>query len=266
MLISLILISLSFITSCSSIPVVPHDIEKINQPEYMAKLREQRPTLVKEACKANLIAKPEYRAEILNGSSMSLLIKEHYSKKMRRKDVNWADEYRRQGQAIQQMDGYQLADYYDPSDYAGFLVGKSKPKKDKNLLTHPFIDHRGIGYKVFFQIKDFQTNLRAHEFQSFAKALADAGFQGDLKVQLQPGNMRFKFNNIVVHSASKNDSFLAEKVGLKFFAGKLSGISRGVDVDIDPHGKLEALDWSEFLCTRNLSELPQDVKDYVNYK
>lgn len=254
---------LFLILSCSSMPPSSQNVARIDQIQYLAELKKARPNLIKEDCKSNLIAKPEFRQQILEGSSMAFLIKERYSPQMKADDLKWANEYRHEQK---QTSGFRVAKYYDPSYYFGYLVGVNKPKEDKNLLTHPFIDDRGIGYKVFFQLKNFQKDLRASHFQLFAQALAKAGFRGDLKVQLNPGNARFKFNNIVVHSASKQDSVIAEQVGLSFFKGQLSAISRGVDVDIDPKGKLEALDWSEFLCTRDFTDLPLDVRDYVNYK
>jgi hypothetical protein len=248
-------------------PASSQDVLRINQLEYLTKLKEKRPDLLKEDCKGNLIAKPEYRDLILNGSSMSSLLRDDYSQKMQIEDARWADEYRKVLERPNRTTaGYSIAAYYDPLVYFGYLVGIDKLRENKNLLTHPFIDNRGIGFKVFFQLRDFQNDLRAREFQLFAQALSQLGFRGDLKVQLQSGNARFKFNNIVVHSATRYDSFFAEQVGLKFFSRKLAAISRGVDVDLDPSGEKPALDWSEFLCSRNFADLPLDVKNYVNYR
>jgi len=254
------------VVACTSVPTASDGVPKISQPQYLENLKKQRPDLLEADCKANLIAKPEYRALILNGTSVSALMKDHYTQKMRLEDISWADEHRKMQVPTKVEVGYARAAYYDPSDYSGYIVGIEKPKEDKNLLTHPFIDNRGIGYKVFFQLMDVQVNLRAARFQEFAHELASSGFHGDLKVQLAPGNTRFKFNNIVIHSATIQDSFIAERTGLKFFTGQIAAIRRGVDVDIDPKGNEPALDWSEFLCSQDFSRLPRDVQDYINYR
>jgi hypothetical protein len=260
-------ISFFFIlNSCASLPVSSSEVSKIDQPKYLEELKRQRPDLLKADCKANLIAKPEYRSLILTGSAISSLIKLNYSKQMQSDDLNWANEFRELQQSSSTNVGYTLAAYYDPADYVGFLVGNNKPIKNKNLLTHPFIDSRGFGFKVFFQFKSVVRDLRVNEFRAFAKALADENFSGDLKVQLSLGTARFKFNNIVVHAASKEDGLIAERVGLKVFSEKLAAISRGVDVDTDKGGKTPALDWSEFLCTIGFESLPKDVQDYVDYR
>jgi hypothetical protein len=247
-------------------PGSSQEVLRINQLEYLTKLKEKRPDLLKEDCKGNLIAKPEYRDLILNGSSMSSLLKDDYSERMQIEDARWADEYRNVLEPDAATSGYNIAAYYNPLFYFGYLVGVDDLRKNKNLLTHPFIDSRGIGYKVFFQLRDFQNDLTARAFQLFAHALSQSGFRGDLKVQLQLGNARFKFNNVVVHAATRCDSFLAEQVGLRFFCRKLAATSRGVDVDLDPSGEEPALDWSEFLCSRNFADLPLDVRNYVNYR
>jgi hypothetical protein len=260
-----------FLSACSGVPLsssfASGKAPKINQIEYLENLRLKRPELLRVDCKANLIAKFEFREPILNGGSISTLINKLYSKDQQKEDEVWASEYRKSAADLKAkvLEGYQVAHYYDPNDYAGYLVGAVKPDENKNLLTHPFIDKRGIGYKTYLEIKDFQKDLRPRSFQSFAQALARTGFKGDLKVQLAPGNARFKFNNIVVHCVSVADCLKAERTGEDFFGDKLAAIGRGVDVDIDPKGSEPAFDWSEYLCAKGTHGLPAEALSYVKY-
>ena len=123
----------------------------------------------------------------------------------------------------------------------------------------------GIGnlkfmYKVYFELIDFAHDLTPERYLEFSNALDRDGFSGDSKIQLSPGFMRFHFNNIVVHARSLNDALIAERVGLDFFKGNLAARARGLDVEVN---KKMVLDWSEFLCQQDISQLPADALNYV---
>jgi hypothetical protein len=210
-----------------------------------------------------------YRDPVLfRGQSAVSLLKQRYSAEQRTEDKRWSDEYRAAAQgwgATKETPKLHLARYYDGNEYVGLYLAEGKPTENKNLLTHPFIDGRGIGFKVFLEFRDFQKDLRAGRFLRLAQELAQTGFRGDLKVQIAQGTARFKFNNIVVHAGSRDDAYLAEKVGVKFFAQALASIGRGVDVDVDRLGKNPALDWSDFLCMERFDQLPDDAKAFVQF-
>ena len=264
-MITLIYLAISTLFAANS------DLVKVDQVEYIQSLRKQRPDLMTpETCKPNLILKPEYRKQVLSSKeSAQTIIKEKYSEKEQAQDQEWADSHRKAMSQLAQPQkppkgGTWLhwAKWYNPKEYIGFYLGTKKIDTKK---APSYADVKGIGYKVYFQPKSHLENLRPADALAFAKALAAAGYKGDFKIQMIPEKIRFYFNNIVMHAQTKADAFVAEKVGKDFFGDRAVTTGRGVDVDI-VRGKKDELDWSEFLCKYEISDIPQYALDFVKYK
>jgi hypothetical protein len=150
---------------------------------------------------------------------------------------------------------------YVPSSFVGYEVG-----------TGNVADERGLDYKVFFEFADYHTDLTPAVYQKFSQALAKAGFHGDSKTPTfspLPGQNRFQYNNLIVHSHSIADAKIAEWVGFEVFGRTIAHMSRGVDVMRKVDGSYvipglnQAYDWHHFLCSRNFIYLPVDVKEFV---
>jgi hypothetical protein len=94
---------------------------------------------------------------------------------------------------------------------------------------------------------------------AYANALSCGGFQGDFKVLTDPQfpqQVRYQYNDIIVHAHSERDAELAEAIGLRLFTsgGKtvLEATGRGLDVHDVPVGAYEQfLVWSEYLCAEH---------------
>lgn len=242
---------------------------QVDQIEYFQKLKSARPELITpETCKPNLILKPQYRERVLSSKeSAKTIIEAEYTPEKRAQDLKWADSHR--AAMAQFMDlqkpqkggtWIQVANY-KPSEYVGFYFSRAKKTEARPV----FADKQGIGFKLFFQPKDYLQDLKPSDALAFADALSAAGYQGDFKIPMTQEKIRFYFNNIVVHAKTKADALLAEKVGKKFFADRIATTGRGVDVDV-VRGKKDKIDWSQFLCKYEMSDIPQYALDYVLYK
>ena len=210
--------------------------------------------------------KAEYRQDILQKKTSFATIKaKFYSQELQALDSKWADEHRKFIKTIKDTEVLHVSSYYDSDYFIGYFIGPVD-LKNKNLLANPYIDKNGVGHKVFFELKKPLEDLSPQKNYKFARALADKGFHGDFKIQVAAANIRYHFNNIVVHARSLKDALLVEKSGLEFWSGSLAATSRGVDVDLDVNGKTEAYDWSEFLCAHSVAKLPNYAKKFVEYK
>ena len=137
--------------------------------------------------------------------------------------------------------------YYDPQSFISYQIGPSK-----------IVDSGGFVYKVFFEFENPSRDLTPETYLDFSNQLRDAGFEGDSKIPVLNAWARFFYNDIIVHAPTKEAVLIAEKVGLRIFGSKLSGYSRGVDVN-NSYSSNQSLDWNNFLCRFDPSTLPLPV-------
>ncbi len=279
-----LLLIAGLLNSCTSLKHEESSVARMDQIQYAKDLKSKRPELFKDICKPNLILKSQYRKSVLfEKESNDSIRKKNYTDALKKVDTEWADSHRSFIKEISKVIGdmhyhtkdeknkdnkavLRVGSYYDPKEYVGYYIGPASYKSGINTLVHPFMNITGIGYKVFFEIQTFTEHLTPNDFYNFAKALHEENFRGDLKIPMALGKMRYFFNNIVIHAQSLEDALIAERVGLKFFNQKLASTGRGADVDENLNGKVEGMDWSEFLCNRNVDQLPGDVQNYLFYK
>lgn len=144
--------------------------------------------------------------------------------------------------------------FYDPNEFVSFQIGPAQM---------PWWKDRGYNFKVFFEFKDPQSSLTPEIYRAFARRLSREGFQGDFKIPVISGWIRFNWNNVVVHATSLESARIAEKVGLQTFEGRLSSYSRGIDFRQPEDFKV--YDWPSFLCLKDPALLPADIYKFVNH-
>lgn len=107
--------------------------------------------------------------------------------------------------------------FYFIDNFASYQVGSPKISWGKD---------RGYTFKVFFEFKNPQKDLTPNRYREFSRKLSEAGFEGDSKIPVLPGWIRFAWNNIIIHAPTIGYAKIAEKVGLDFFSGELLLLSR----------------------------------------
>lgn len=262
LILTAVLISFCVVVSAEPLPAErtgQYEVPKVDQISFANQLKVLRPDLFFTDCKNNLILKPRYRFQVLAGrNSWESLLNHEYSRELQHRDRSWADRHRSAVISAHQRsaEGVSLADY-PVERFVGYHVGNG------NLIKDGKGSEFRVTYKVYFELKSFEKALTPETYFNFSRALYAAGFSGDSKIQLAPGNARYHFNNIVVHANSRVDALTAERVGLGFFQGQLASRGRGLDVFIE---KSRSADWNTFLCLGDLSKLPVDAVRFTKYE
>ena len=268
-----------FLSACQTSVVTQSLDEPVinDQLAYFKELKKQRPQLVLDDCKNNLIVKTKYRDSVLSGAiDFAAIKKEQYTQSLQSIDKLWADEFRASALEIRQsIDQKIRAASLDPENQRDKRVWKLKaslPFYVADYLPEKFVgyhtgnltdyDKNGLGRKIYLEFKSAIDDLNSKSFLAFTEALHQAGFNGDSKVQLALGVARFQINNIVIHAGSLSDAIIAEKVARDFFKGELVSIGRGLDIK----RSRETFDWSWFLCTQDITTLPPAAFSYLSYE
>lgn len=158
---------------------------------------------------------------------------------------------------LDRLSGYRYyPGFYPIENFASYQIGAPRM---------PWGQDRGFTFKVFFEFKSPQKDLTPDLYREFSKKLSVSDFEGDSKIPMLPGWIRFTWNNVIVHATSMASAKVAEKIGLELFANRLASYSRGVDVRdlLNPN---EPTDWPHFLCSGDPSKLPSDVSNFVQNK
>ena len=171
-------------------------------------------------CPMNLRLREKYRAQDFN----SLVRGKAYTVSEKTQDDKWAEQF--QNYMLSEKSGKKPGDqfypgFYSLADFASYQVGPEKIKWSQD---------RGFTYKIFFTFKNPESDLTPDIYKAFSKKLADSDFEGDSKIPLIRGWIRFGWNNVILHAPSLASAQIAEKVGLEVFAKKLESYSRGVDM------------------------------------
>jgi hypothetical protein len=235
------------------------DVEVLDATAWLAALQSHRPELVAQHVGRiddpgwqALVIRPQHRAELLGSSATyATVVEREYDAVERVVDLDWAQQ-QRDAQRAHAPTATLRAAGYPPQAYVGYRVGPEVALRDE----------RGLSYKVFFELEDFRTSLAPDLYLGFSRALEEAGFVGDSKLSLRPGQLRFQYNNVIVHAPSMAMAECAEATGLAYFSGQLLHVARGVDVWADGRG----LDWHHFLLTGRFGGLPAEVQAFVQHR
>jgi hypothetical protein len=140
---------------------------------------------------------------------------------------------------------------YDPAYFVGYL----------NNGFHGI--RTSVGYKVFFELRDAIKDLSPATYLQFAEFLSEKGFVGDSKIPLGAGQVRFQYNNVIVHAASLEHALYAEKLGIQFFGNKLAHTGRGIDSYIGDQPQ----DWHHYLASKrgNINDLSFTTTQYLTF-
>lgn len=233
----------------------------LDQQAYHQQLVERRPELmtqhgdsVRDPAWQALVIRPGWREEILStNATYRTILDREYTSDLRASDAAWAESLRAGQRSFAGTDTLSAAGY--PIEvYVGYKVGSRAATRDA----------AGYTFKVFFELVDFQRALTPERYLEFSRALVRAGFQGDSKIDLRPGQVRFQYNNVIVHAPSAAMAECGEAVGLAFFGKEIAHIARGVDA---PPGPGEtATDWHHYLLRGGFSRLTEMVRDFVAYR
>lgn len=241
--------------ACST-PTAP----TLDQQAYYEQLISRRPELmvqhgesVRDPAWQALVIRPAYREEVLStGATYQSILEREYTAVLRAGDAGWASSLR-DGQKAHSPTSTLSAAAYPIDVYVGYRIGTHVPR-----------DADGYSFKAFLELADFERSLTAERYLAFSEALERAGFQGDSKIDLRPGQVRFQYNNIIVHAPSAAMAQCAEAVGLAFFGRDIAHIARGVDA---PPGPGEtATDWHHYLLRGGFSRLTETVRDFIQYR
>jgi hypothetical protein len=229
----------------------------IDELAWLDQLLESRPRLVMQheggildpAWQA-LVLRPQYRQELLDSSlTYADIVEREYSVELRAIDKTWADSLR-VAQRSATGAGVVHPGVYPVDTFASWAVGSMEPAS--GMVQD---------YKVFFEFADFVKDLTADRYLAFSNALAAHGFVGDSKIDLRPGQVRFQYNNIIVHAPSIAMAGCAEAIGLEFFGEQLLHEGRGVDAFVAK----KPMDWHHFLLTDRVQSLPEDARNFLAF-
>ena len=85
-------------------------------------------------------------------------------------------------------------------------------------------------HKAYLTLTDSATSsLTVAQIKGFLSALADSGFNGQMKHSAHASGMVFFSDQFVMHGATKADAALAAQVASQFFGNSVSSIVTGVD-------------------------------------
>jgi hypothetical protein len=231
-----------------------HVVPYVDEISYWRDLRKMR---LGQALAATLLLKPKYRGQILSGKATVDEVKNSYSASEKAIDEAWI-------QAHQSAQRQFIASRELPVDLAGYDINQFVGLRCGQYST--LFDDDGMCYKIFFDFKDPSTALTPELYLQFVKRLAQSAFTGDSKICMQPGYVRFNYNDIIVHTGSPKLAQLAEAVGVDVFNSRLEYVGRGVDVrgSTGSTGRGETLDWHHYLAAySDLSRLSTKALNFI---
>jgi hypothetical protein len=269
------------VTTAPPADVVP----VIDELAYYDALSARRPDLLASECYDALAVKPKYRDALLRrGDSVAAIRARTYDAESRAHDAKWTAAFQASELAYCAEHGGPLGCAMickEPCD-----VCASAPPALEAHGAPPFAPsgysicnfvgyqvgplHRATGkirdYKVFFEIDDAHIDaLTPEAYLAFTAELAKADFHGDSKISMGPGRVRYQYNDIIVHSRSPEDAAIAERVGLRVFAGIVASRARGLDLEA-PKAPGGVLDWHHYLCAEGKAGIPAEGLAYVRGK
>ncbi len=252
-----------------------------------------------EVCYRNLVLRPAFRSLLFDArSNYGAIVKDRYDKDARAVDLAWMKGLQDAEVAFcEAHPGTGGCDRVCPHQGAGTScaacaqhelssAGHLEPRPavwpsgyglcafvgwaEGKGTGAPLYDTTGtiVDWKVLVELSpDYPTVFDARAFAGFTQRLADAGFRGDVKTPTDPSRpdqIRFQYNNVIIHGWSPKDAVIAERVADDFFAKSMLGRTRGVDVK--PEGANASLDWHHFLCTHEISSLSDEARAYVAFR
>ena len=273
-------------TDAAVAPTIP----VVDELDYLEQLKSKRPDLYASDCYSSLVLKPEYRPTLLGGmgSYASIQTKEYaaadvaadadWVKSMQAAQVLFCEQSPNAGGCSKICTAACAA---CPSSSLGTTVDSAKSVRPAGYPLCNFVgylvnlgpsgtpyDKTGqvVSWKIFLEFgPDFRTTLTAASYRAFSDRLAAAGFRGDSKIPLQDGQVRFQYNDIIVHGHSPTDAKIAERVGLEMFGSSLVGHGRGLDVAVAT-ATTGVLDWHHYLCAEGSSKLSADALSFVRFE
>jgi hypothetical protein len=199
-----------------------------------------------------LLLRPQFRNAYLQSGDIDTFIKQHYTTSAESADEKWADEQRQMLATVHMKSAKSLS----PANYSEkFWVG---------YRNNDFRGRAGnVCYKVFLELKDPLKDLTPSQYVRFAEYLSAKGFVGDSKIPVAYGQLRFQYNNVIIHAASMEHALYAESLGKEFFGNKLAGTARGIDSYLTS----EPQDWHHYLASNKgeLNGLSYETNQYLNY-
>jgi hypothetical protein len=243
--------------ACDQTPAAPPFVD---QPAWLDQLRVHRPDVlvsgrggVLDPAWQALVLRPRYRADFLVFADTYASFRARtYTQAQREIDARWAQSLRDAQQAFVPTTNIVVAGY-DRQAYVGYQVGPRSWGEPDGLV---------VNHKAFLELSDFERSLTPERYAGFVAKLGEHGFIGDSKVDLRPGQVRFQYNNVIVHAPSAQMARCAEAVGIAYFGAELEHVARGIDAVVDH----DTLDWHSFLLTGRYAELPSPVRDFVEYR
>ena len=264
-------------------------IPLVEELDYLAQLTAKRPDLYASDCYNSLVLRPEYRANLLDGKDTFDSVEARaYASDDRTKDGAWV----RSMQDAQVLFCQQHPDAGAcskiclaacdacPAASLGTAIDSAPPVRPAGYPLCAFVGYlinagpggtpydksrQVLAWKVFFELgADFRTTLTAAAYLEFSTRLAAAGFRGDSKIPLQDGQVRFQYNDIIVHAYSPADARIAERVGFDLFGSSLVGHGRGLDM-ASATSTTGALDWHHYLCAEGPAKLSAEAIAFVRY-
>jgi hypothetical protein len=236
---------------------------RVDEIAYLRQLEERRPGLMAQhsggvddpAWQALVIA-PEYRTAILEQhyATYAGVIAEEYSPEERKRDQEWAAQFLAFMRSLQPT-ATLVPQLIGKNDSVGFAIGQD-PKA---------IDDAGFSYKSFYGFTDFVTALAPEAYRTLASTLVERGFQGASKIVVLPATTRFRYNQLVVYSASPAMAACGESIVASVYGAQIAHVARGVD----PPPALtdgERTDWHHFLLTGRYADLPPALRAYVEFR
>ena len=261
----------------------------VDELDYLEQLKAKRPDLYSTDCYSSMVLKPEYRSTLLGGTGSYATIQ---TKEYAAADIAADAEWVKSLQAAQVLFCEQSPNAGGcsriclaacgacPSSSLGTTVDSAKSVRPAGYPLCNFVgylvnlgpsgtpyDKTGqvVSWKVFLEFdRQFRTTLTAATYRQFSDRLAAAGFRGDSKIPLQDGQVRFQYNDIIVHGHSPTDAKIAERVGIEMFGASLVGHGRGLDVAVAT-ATTGVLDWHHYLCAVGSSMLSADALAFVHF-
>jgi hypothetical protein len=227
----------------------------LDQVEWWIDLTMERPQLadqyvgrIDDPAWQALVIRPRYRLELITPpfETYESIVAREYGPDERAADRLWAE-------------GLQAAEIEAEPDAAMRRIGR--PAYAEFRIGPPVRtrDARGFTYKAFFEVDDFLVSLGPDRVTGFARALDAAGFVGGFIIDLRPGQVRFQYNNVIVHAPTMAMADCALATGLSYFASDLLHVGRGIDATKPER----SLDWHHFLLTGEFDQLPADVQAFT---
>ena len=236
---------------------------RVDELAYLRELQTRRPGLMAQhsggindpAWQALVIA-PEYRAAIVEQhyATYAGVLAEEYSPEERKRDQEWATQVLSFMSALQPT-ATLVPQLIGKNDSVGFWMGKD-PRTE---------DAAGFSYKSFYGFTDFVTALAPEAYRTLATTLVDHGFLGASKLVVLPATTRFRYNQLVVYSASPAMAACGESIVISVYGGQITHMARG----IDPPPSFtdgERTDWHHFLLTGRYTDLPPALREFVEYR